>query len=73
MPTRTKIAINGMFYNFFLKKNMKKMQPHVNPRVKILKFEKVKVIISRGLVKGVSFDAKKKAFIFSIAKGKNCM
>lgn len=67
----TKMAISGIFYNLFLIKNKIRIHPAVNPKVRTLKVENVKLIISNGFVNGVQSDAKKNAFIFSIAKGKN--
>lgn len=71
IPITTRIAIKGIDYSRDLRRNIKKMHTAVNPNVITLKVEKVSLIIYKGLVRGVSSDARKKAFIFSIAKGKN--
>lgn len=67
----TKIAISGIFYSFFLSKNIKKIQAAVNPKVNTLKVENVRLIISIGFVNGVSSEAKKNALMFYMARGKN--
>jgi hypothetical protein len=65
------MAIRGIFYSLFLSKNIKKIHPPVNANVITLKVENVKLTISKGFVRGVSSVARKKALMFSIAKGKN--
>ena len=67
----TRRAINGIFYSFFIKRNIKKIHPPVSPKVSTLKVENVRFIIWIGLVSGVSSEAKKKAFMFYMASGKN--
>jgi hypothetical protein len=49
----TKMAISGIFYNLFLIKNKIRIHPAVNPKVRTLKVENVKLIISNGFVNGV--------------------
>lgn len=71
IPIITRIAIKGIFYSFFLSKNIKKIHAPVSPKVKTLNVENVRLIISIGFVRGVSSEAKKKAFIFYMARGKN--
>lgn len=41
----TRIAMTGMYYSFFLKRNIRKIQPVVSPKVRTLNVEKVSVII----------------------------
>lgn len=52
-PITTKIAINGMLDNLSLRRNIKKIHPAVNPKVRTLKVEKVSLMISNGFVNGV--------------------
>lgn len=52
IPIKINIAIQGIWASFYLSKNIIKMHPRVKPRVNTLKVEKVKVIISKGFVKG---------------------
>jgi hypothetical protein len=49
----TKMAMRGILESLSLRRNIRKIQPAVNPKVSTLKVEKVSLIISRGLVKGV--------------------
>lgn len=64
IPIITKMAMSGIFYSFFLSKNIKKIQAAVSPKVNTLKVEKVRLIISIGFVSGVSSEAKKNALMF---------
>jgi hypothetical protein len=42
-----------MLDNLSLRRNIKKMHPAVNPKVRTLKVEKVSLMISNGFVNGV--------------------
>jgi len=65
------MAITGIFWSLDLSRNIRNMQIHVRPRVRTLKLLKVSVMIYKGLVRGDSSEARKKACMFSIARGKN--
>lgn len=53
IPIITRIAMRGIFYSFFLSRNIRNMHAAVSPRVMTLNVENVRFIISMGFVRGV--------------------
>lgn len=52
IPITIKIAMQGIWANFYRSKNIMKMHPAVKPKVRTLNVEKVIEIISNGFVSG---------------------
>ena len=61
IPRRTRNPMSGYLASFFLNKKIIMMDTMAKPNVKMLKWEKVDVMISRGLVNGLEFDDLKNA------------